>query len=168
MTRLGKALALMLLALLPACVYPTPTSILQGPPAGFTSPAIPPEYVGLRSPFTLDDPIALEAGRVLYLAHCTACHGENGRGYGPRAFQLEPLPADFAAPPMLNAFRNHQDYVFWWVTEGVPQTAMPAYELILSDVERWQVILYSWYLGELALPPVPAPQQRRYPFLEED
>ncbi len=63
---------------------------------------------------------------------------------------MEPRPADFSAPAMLEAFRRHLDYVFWWVSDGVSRTVMPAYDNVLSETERWQVIAYSWYLGEQA------------------
>ncbi len=127
----------------------------EGPPPGYIGGNIPDRYRGLRNPFTLEDQAALAAGRRVYLEgvgklSCVVCHGEDGRGNGPRALYMDPRPADFAAPPMQEAFRQHQDYVFWWVSEGVPRTVMPAFEDVLSETERWQAITYAWYLGEQA------------------
>jgi len=151
-------LAVVAAAIIASCAAPplspreSPLGTLQGEgqPPGYISGNIPPEYQGLRDPFTLSDRQALEAGRGIYEVHCADCHGSQGRGDGPKAPYLEPRPADFAAPPMLAAFREHQDYVYWWVSEGVVQTSMPAYKDRLSETERWQVITYSWSLGERA------------------
>src|SRR4051794_20546695 len=37
------------------------------------------------------------AGKLLYDASCTACHGVTGDGKGPAAIALKPKPADFTA-----------------------------------------------------------------------
>lgn len=120
----------------------------EGPPPGFTVGKIPIEYQGQRNPYSLEDRSALEAGQKLYAENCAYCHGIRGRGDGPRSPYLEPQPADFTAPSLQRAFRQYQDYVFWWVSDGVVQTAMPAYRDSLGETERWQVITYSWFLGE--------------------
>jgi len=132
----------------------------EGPPPGYIGRIvgpidgdIPAQYVGLTNPFTPQDQQALIAGQRVYLSgagmlSCVFCHGGGGRGDGPRAFSLDFRPADFAAPPMLNVFREHQDYTFWWVSDGVNQTVMPSFKDIMSETERWQVITYAWYLGE--------------------
>lgn len=157
-------LAALLIPLVTACdqipLQPRPLTG-EGPPPGYVGGDIPDQYRGLRNPFTLEDQQALEAGRRLYHAYapsCAACHGDGGRGDGPMAPYLEPQPADFAAPLMLRALREHQDYLFWWVSEGVPRTAMPAWKERMSETERWQVITYAWYLGEVRpSPPTPLP-----------
>lgn len=151
--RLGFAwlsMAVMLLAT--ACLeVPLGEQLEEGPPPGWIGGDIPSQYRGLRNPFGLGDATALAAGEQLYHSHdpsCATCHGNDGRGSGPMAPYLEPSPADFAAPSMLYAFREHQDYVFWWVSDGVAETPMPAWKDIMSETERWQVITYAWQLGE--------------------
>jgi len=144
--------------LLPSCVAIVPLTS-EWPPPGYISGEIPSEYAGLRNPFALQDERALDEGAGVYrsgLLACLSCHGANGRGTGPRWTYLDVYPADFAAGPMLNAFRQHQDYVYWWVSEGVPPSEMPAYKDILSPTERWAVITYAWYLGEQTIGNVPS------------
>ncbi len=123
----------------------------EGSPPGYISGAIPSRYAGMRNPFTPADVTALAAGAILYVSFepsCAACHGTAGRGDGPMAAYLEPQPNDYAAPLPLSAFRDHQDYVFWWVSEGLPKTSMPAWQDRLNETQRWQVITFAWHLGE--------------------
>lgn len=123
----------------------------EGPPPGYTGGTVPERYSAMRDPFLPTDQTALQAGKSLYASHepsCATCHGDRGHGDGPLAAYLEPQPADFTAPPMLNAFRNHQPYVYWWVSEGVAKSPMPAWHTRMSETERWQVITYAWSLGE--------------------
>ncbi len=125
----------------------------EGPPPGYIGGDIPRQYQGLANPYGLEDQQALAAGRSIYQVRCASCHGDDGRGNGPQAPYLEPAPANFSAPSMLNALRNHQDYVFWWVSDGVAETGMPPFKYDLSETERWQAITYAWYLGEQAAGP---------------
>lgn len=141
-----------ILVVLPSCTALVPLMGEEWPP-GYTGMEIPAVYRGRHNPFTPSDARTVTAGRELYHAFqvsCASCHGEDGRGDGPLASNLDLPPADFAAPPMLNAFRNHQDYVYWWVSEGVPPTQMPGWKDRMSETQRWQVITYAWYLGERA------------------
>ncbi len=154
--RAAATLGLLLAAVLTSCQYvpvqPHPL-VGEGEPPGYIDGLIPDRYKGMQNPFTLQDTAAYVAGAGLYLAYepsCAACHGVSGRGDGPQSPRMEPRPADFGAPPMLNAFRNHQDYAFWWIAEGVPKTVMPAYRERMTDTQIWQVMIYSWYLGEQA------------------
>ncbi|MCL5107504.1 MAG: c-type cytochrome [Chloroflexi bacterium] len=142
-------LALLLCCLgLSGCYVPwQPRPLIgEGPPPGYIGGDIPPAYRGLRNPYAPNDAQALAVGRALYSAYkpsCLDCHGARGNGLGPMAAYLEPKPADFGAPPMVNAFQNHEDYVFWWVSEGVPQTVMPDWQGRFDVQARWQVIAYA-------------------------
>ncbi len=142
-------LAITFLIVLTSCSQLVPL-MGEGPPPGYIGGNIPAEYRGKANPFAPNDEQALAAGRQLYQANCAVCHGDNGRGDGPKWPYLEPRPADFSTPAMQEAFREHEDYVFWWVSEGVEQTSMPAFKDRLSEIERWQVITYDRYLGEQA------------------
>jgi len=145
----------LLCTLLTSCYVPLQPQPLmgEGPAPGMIVGPLPQQFQNKRNPFTTADAQAVAAGRALYHAYepsCADCHGPDGRGLGPLAFYLEPKPADFAAPLMVTALKDHQDYVFWWVSEGVSKTVMPAWQVRLSENERWQVITYVESLVEQA------------------
>jgi mono/diheme cytochrome c family protein len=147
-------------ALLASCSIPSQLSG-EGFVPGYTGMPIPAQYLGLRDPFTLQDQAALNAGISLYhrgYPSCAYCHGEDGRGNGIGASYIGLRPADYSAPPMLTAFRQHPDYVFWWVSEGVAQSSMPSFKDLMSDTQRWQVITYAWSLGEKGTKATPSPE----------
>ncbi len=78
-------------------------------------------------------------GRGLYLDNCAVCHGETGRGDGPAAAALNPQPADLAAEHV----DDHTDGdIFWWLTHGIPGTAMPGWDGQLTEEERWILVQY--------------------------
>jgi high-affinity iron transporter len=86
-------------------------------------------------------PPSLERGAVVYRERCAACHGESGRGDGPKAKTLKgPPPSNFTDPavmggtPMLEIFRR--------IAIGVPGTAMPEFGEDLSVEDRWAVAAY--------------------------
>ena len=84
---------------------------------------------------------SLERGAVVFRERCAECHGEGGRGDGPKAKQLEgPPPADLTDPktmggtPLLEIFRR--------IAIGVPGTAMPEFADDISVEDRWAVAAY--------------------------
>lgn len=97
---------------------------------------------GLRSPITRTA-ATVEAGRAIYRTRCVACHGERGRGDGPAGVALVPPPADL----VLHIPQHTEGELFYYVSRGIPKTAMPAWDAVLSEAERWTVI---HYLEELA------------------
>ncbi len=102
---------------------------------------IPKEYKGLKNPLkpTKEN---LAAGEKIWKEQCVACHGESGRGDGPAGKALNPPAADLAF--IITRPIAQDDFLFWTISEGGLQfgTAMPAYKNILSEKQRWQVILY--------------------------
>ncbi|HEX9611882.1 MAG TPA: cytochrome c/FTR1 family iron permease [Gemmatimonadales bacterium] len=91
-------------------------------------------------------PPSLARGAQLYREQCVECHGETGRGDGPKARRVEgPPPADLADSAALAGTAPVD--VFRRVTIGVPGTAMPEYEEQLSQEDRWAVTAYVMTLS---------------------
>jgi mono/diheme cytochrome c family protein len=74
-------------------------------------------------------------GRVVYVRECLACHGDSGRGDGPKAKEIEKHPGNLADPKMWN---QTDGALYWKTTEG--KKPMPAFDKLLKDEERWDVV----------------------------
>ncbi len=118
---------------------------------GYTiAPNIPTPPVPLTARFlanpTANTPETVAKGKALYQSNCAICHGISGRGDGPAAFTLVPRPVNL----QLHVPQHATGEVFYWIANGVPGTAMPAWGDVdpatgkakLSDEERWSVIRY--------------------------
>ena len=83
-------------------------------------------------------PPSLARGRTVYAEQCAFCHGDEGRGDGPQAHALVgPRPANLADPAVMGDAMPMD--VYRRVALGVPGTAMPPYEDLLSEEDRWAV-----------------------------
>lgn len=94
------------------------------------------------NPVQAAESVAAQA-RPLYERHCASCHGPEGRGDGPSAAGLRPPPADF----VVHVGHHREGEFFWLITHGVPRTAMPAFQNVLTDEERWLLARYVRELG---------------------
>ena len=84
---------------------------------------------------------SLERGAVVYRERCAACHGETGRGDGPKAKSLKgPPPANLTDPQVMGN-KSLLD-IFRRISIGTPGTAMPEFAEDLSDEDRWAVASY--------------------------
>ena len=84
---------------------------------------------------------SLERGAVVYRQRCTECHGERGRGDGPKAHQLKgPPPANLADPKTMGGTTLLE--IFRRIAIGVPGTAMPEFADDISVEDRWAVAAY--------------------------
>ena len=86
-------------------------------------------------------PPSLARGQALYREQCIQCHGEKGRGDGPKAKHLVgPPPADLgdrkelADVSPLDMYRK--------IAIGVNGTGMPEYAEALSSDDRWALTTY--------------------------
>lgn len=99
-----------------------------------------------------DEPsTAVDTGRVLrgkavYEQNCAGCHGAEGRGDGAAAPYLFPRPRDFTAG-LFKISSTHggqlptDEDLLHVVTNGMPGSAMPAWDL-LSESDRRAVVEY--------------------------
>lgn len=106
--------------------------------------------------YTADE---IERGRVLYADSCAECHGETGRGDGPRAADVAANGrgvGDLTDPAAMTEISDRTMFVT--VTEGVGEH-MPAYA-DWSEADRWAVTRYTRTLGlaDPALIGIPNPQ----------
>lgn len=85
------------------------------------------------------EPGTVAQGGELYQANCASCHGEQGKGDGPEAANLEAQPTDFTDQAGM-ADKSAQ-VLFQAMTDGVAP-AMPAFGGELSDAERWTLAAY--------------------------
>jgi mono/diheme cytochrome c family protein len=85
---------------------------------------------------------SLAKGRSLFVANCSVCHGEGGRGGGPLVVGQVPglsLRADLTGDHM----EAHSDGdLFWWISKGVRGAAMPGFEDSLRPEDRWHLVNY--------------------------
>ena len=100
------------------------------------------DAVGLRDPEPVTES-SIASGRALYRENCVACHGERGRGNGPSAVGLDPPPADL----VLHVPQHTDGELFYMISRGVPDSAMPEWRTVLTERERWDLV---HYLRELA------------------
>jgi len=84
---------------------------------------------------------SLERGAVVFRERCAECHGESGRGDGPKAKQLEgPPPANLTDAEIMGGTTLLE--IFRRVAIGVPGTAMPEFAEDLTAEDRWAVAAY--------------------------
>jgi hypothetical protein len=109
----------------------------------------PDEFAGLTNPLA-DDTVALTAGKDIFEVNCATCHGPEGAGDGPSAAGLDPKPANLSDGEMMPTMND--GYLFWRVSKGGSvepfNSAMPAWETVLTEEQRWQVISYVRTLSE--------------------
>ena len=87
-----------------------------------------------------------EHGRALFLTYCRNCHGDEGRGDGPRSPVFNPRPRDlahgvfkFRSTPS-GALPTPED-LFRTITGGIRGTGMLAFA-DLSEADRWALVAY--------------------------
>ncbi|WP_447973391.1 c-type cytochrome [Nitrospira sp. Kam-Ns4a] len=98
----------------------------------------------------------IEAGKRVYFTKCVWCHGVDGAGDGPAADRLWPRPRNFnqgtfkirhtasGELPLFDATKpiKGQNDLFETVTHGLPGSAMPSWEGILTEEQRLQVLSF--------------------------
>ena len=83
-------------------------------------------------------PASIADGQALYQGHCVLCHGASGKGDGPGGLALNPPPADLTYHTIPGVHTDGQ--LYYWISHGLPRTAMPAFENLLSETQRWDLV----------------------------
>jgi putative copper export protein/mono/diheme cytochrome c family protein/peroxiredoxin len=99
-----------------------------------TIDAYPTTYVRPIVPYNA---LSIAHGLQLYDDHCAVCHGTEGYGDGPAAAVLRPRPADLTAKHTADHTAGD---IFWWLTHGMKERAMPGFQDRLNEEERWDLI----------------------------
>ena len=85
----------------------------------------------------------IASGKALFARHCAECHGQEGRGDGKRAFDMDPPPTDLLSAEVSS---ESDAALFRKITRG--RRPMPGFARQASDDERWQMVLYVRTLQE--------------------
>lgn len=117
---------------------------------GFNSPAIAQDAEGFVTQNLPTPPPAeqIEAGKRVYFTKCVWCHGVEGSGDGPGADRLWPRPRNFNAGTFKIRHTASGELplidvdLFQTVTHGLPGSAMPSWEGILSEDQRRDVLAF--------------------------
>jgi len=112
--------------------------------AGAASAAIPDEWVApapdrARTNPVPDSPASLAKGRALFQRHCTACHGDKGKGDGPASSEAR----DLTDPAVQSRLTDGE--IFWKIGTGRKkddEMAMPAFARQIGAKDRWKLVLY--------------------------
>jgi mono/diheme cytochrome c family protein len=128
-------------------------SIHPAPPTsiGFRGRTI--QLTGLENPLRADGSISedYEEGKRVYYQNCLPCHGDllDGKGHYAHGFNPAPLAfSDNGTIPQLT-----ESFVFWRIAKGGPglpaegapwNSAMPAWEPILTENEVWAVTIFLY------------------------
>lgn len=96
---------------------------------------VPAEYKNKKNPHKGDASLE-RLGKATWAKHCRSCHGNLGKGDGPKAASMKTFPGNFA-DPKFQAQTDGEIYYQSFIGRG----EMPNFEAkIADDEERWAVV----------------------------
>src|SRR5580704_5867951 len=98
----------------------------------------------LKNPLSAD-PGSEAAGRDLYKQKCDACHGYDGSGKTDAGSGLYPPPIDLRGPEVNRATDGE---LFYFIRNGIRNTAMPGWQMPDQDV--WRLVVFIRNLPKVA------------------
>ena len=128
-------------------------SIHPAPPGSITFRGQRMQLAGLENPLRADGSTAEDyaAGRTIYYRNCLPCHGDALAGDGQYAHGFTPTPLSFQDNGTIAQLT--ESFVFWRIAKGGPglpkegapwNSAMPAWEDMLTEEEIWAVIVFLY------------------------
>lgn len=128
-------------------------SVHPAPPSQITFQGRSLQLSGLENPLRRDGDRAahLRTGERVYHQNCMVCHGDALDGGGHFAHGFNPLPLSFRDAGTIAQLT--ESFVFWRIAKGGPglpregapwNSAMPAWEDLLTEEEIWSVIMYMY------------------------
>ncbi|MDX1622922.1 MAG: cytochrome c [Gemmatimonadota bacterium] len=132
---------------------PSLRSIHPAPPGSITFRGETMQLAGLENPLRADGSIEEDVaeGARVYYRNCMPCHGDALSGDGRYAHGFQPQPLAFTGSGTIAQLT--ESFVFWRIAEGGPglptegapwNSAMPAWEEILTKEEIWSVIVFLY------------------------
>lgn len=132
---------------------PSLRSVHPAPPSQITFRGRTIALSGLENPLRTEGDRAqhLRTGERVYYQNCVACHGDALDGGGHYAAGFNPLPLSFRDAGTIAQLT--ESFVFWRIAKGGPglpkegapwNSAMPAWEDILTEEEIWAVVLFLY------------------------
>lgn len=97
---------------------------------------VPVEVKKLKNPIAPTES-TLKAARGIYMDECAECHGEYGKGDGPKAMMHSPGPADLTDARQMNTVTDGE--IFYQISEG--RKPMPSFKKRLTEDQRWGLVL---------------------------
>lgn len=97
---------------------------------------IPEEAARQENPLT-SSPDNLSAARGLYKENCAECHGEAGKGDGPKGRKLFTAPSNLTNAARIGSLTDGA--LFYEISEG--RRPMPEFRTRLTEEQRWRLVL---------------------------
>jgi len=99
---------------------------------------VPAKYMSMTNPQAADDGSMIKLGKMMYAKHCKSCHGNFGKGDGPKARSIDADLGNFTTAE----FQAEKDGMVYYQS-FVGRDDMPNFEKkITDDEERWAIVTY--------------------------
>lgn len=86
-----------------------------------------------------------ESTKALFQSTCMPCHGDKGKGDGPAGIALDPKPYNLTVKKVES---ETDGSIYYRITNG--HLSMPNFESTLTEIQRWQMVIYIRHLQQLA------------------
>lgn len=96
----------------------------------------------------------LDRGHTVYREHCVECHGEGGKGDGPKAPFLSPRPGNLVSAA--TSAKTDKE-LLRTIAQGKPRTAMPGWKEALPEEDQQAVLQYIRSMIQFSRAPVAPP-----------